>query len=254
MLLLAVSTGTTEAGTVSVRFHEGAAQGFLSLRSMDGEELAVGEMRQLPRGELTETRLVFAFKDGSSHEETVTFSQHQIFRLERYDLLQRGPAFPTPTKLSVDRASGRYRLEIREGNKKERIDEGDLDLPPDTYNGMQPLLLKNIPPGATETVHVVVFTPKPRLVELQLSPAGEDTFSVGHTQRKATHYVGKPRLGAIVGTFAKILGKYPPDYQFWFLAGDIPAFLAFEGPLYIDGPICRVELTSPRWPKATEKK
>jgi len=48
---------------------------------------------------------------------------------------------------------------------------------------------------------------------------------------------------------ASLIGKDVPDYHYWILGGGAPAFLAFEGPLYVDGPVWRVELVSPRWPK-----
>ena len=47
------------------------------------------------------------------------------------------------------------------------------------------------------------------------------------------------------------LGKQPPDSRVWVLAGDAPAFVRSEQPLYAGGPLWRIELTSPVWPSAT---
>jgi hypothetical protein len=135
----------------------------------------------------------------------------------------------------------------RKPGKGEETDEGHLDLPPDVYNAMPTILLKNLAHGASETIHVVAFTPKPRVIKFELSPAGNATFSVGFVRRKASHYIGKAELGPVLGTLAKVAGKHPPDYHFWFLTGDAPAFLAAELPFYAEGPVWRVELTSPRW-------
>jgi hypothetical protein len=38
---------------------------------------------------------------------------------------------------------------------------------------------------------MVAITPKPRLVNLEFTPAGEEPFSTAASARKATHYVVK---------------------------------------------------------------
>ena len=48
--------------------------------------------------------------------------------------------------------------------------DGTLELPPDVYNGMVLTVAKNLPKGASETVHYVAFTPTPRLIQLALVP------------------------------------------------------------------------------------
>jgi hypothetical protein len=102
--------------------------------------------------------------------------------------------------------------------------------------------------GSGETVHVVAFTPKPRLIRLELAPAGEQKVLVGELAKRATHYVFKPQLGTSLKLLATLLGRVPPDYHAWIVTGEVPAFVGFEGPLYPAGPVWRIELTSPRWP------
>ena len=48
----------------------------------------------------------------------------------------------------------------------------------------------------------------------------------------------------------KVVGKQPLDTHIWTAAGNASVFLKSEGPLFEDGPIWRIELTSPVWPKA----
>jgi hypothetical protein len=234
------------ARPVAVRSPEGAVQSFLVLRSTDGSVIALGEMRQVRKDDRIESRLTFAFKDGSQHEETTTFSQRDMFRLVGYRVRQRGPSFPTTLDATLD-ASGQYRVVSREGDAAEKVDEGRLELPADVSNGMTTTLLKNLGKGESETVHVVAFGPKPRVVGLKLGPEGEDPFVVGGQKKTATRYVGKPDLGAL-GVVARLLGKYPPDYHFWLYRAEPPGFLAAEGPLYPDGPIWRIEVATPTWP------
>jgi hypothetical protein len=95
----------------------------------------------------------------------------------------------------------------------------------------------------------VAFTPEPRLIQLAVSPAGEQKILVGDLAKTAVHYVLKPKLGIWLTLFATVLGRMPPDLHAWVLVDDVPAFVRFEGPLYPAGPVWRIQLTSPRWPE-----
>lgn len=48
---------------------------------------------------------------------------------------------------------------------------------------------------------------------------------------------------------ASIFGKDPPDVRYWIAGGPAPAFVKFEGPMFLKGPRWRVELSAPRWPE-----
>ena len=95
----------------------------------------------------------------------------------------------------------------------------------------------------------VAATPKPRLVKLHVTVAGEEAFSFAGSSRKATHYVVKVDIGGVSGLLAPLLGKQPPDTHVWILNGEAPAFVKSEGPLSAGGPIWRIELTGPTWPQ-----
>jgi hypothetical protein len=86
-------------------------------------------------------------------------------------------------------------------------------------------------------------------VKLAISSQGEEPFSFAGSRRKATHYVVKVEIGGVTGFLAPLLGKQPPDTHVWILGGEAPAFVKFEGPLYQGGPIWRIELVSPVWPR-----
>jgi hypothetical protein len=124
-----------------------------------------------------------------------------------------------------------------------------MKLPPDVANGMIFTLLKNVrPDGAPTTVSMVAATPKPRLVKLAITPKGEEPFSVGGSQRAAMHYVLKIEIGGVSGMIAPLLGKHP-DIHVWILCGEAPAFVKSESQLYLGGPIWRIELVTPVWPR-----
>jgi hypothetical protein len=235
------------AAPVPVRFAEGVTHGFLVLRTVNDVLLAPGDLFQIARGGEVESRMVFRFNDGSVFDETVVFTQQGVFTLQSYRLVQRGPVFGEDTEISLQRATGKYRVTTKAHKEgREKVLEGTLNLPPDVYNGMILIVAKNLPKGANAIVHIVVFTPTPRLIRLEVTPAGEHKVLVGNLAKTAIHYVFKPRLGSWVKLFATLLGRVPPDYHAWIVTDEVPAFVRFEGPLYTTGPIWRIELTSPR--------
>jgi hypothetical protein len=93
--LAVMAVATAHASPVSVRFQEGVTRGFPVLRSVvDNETLAQGDLVQVARGDRVTSRLLFRFKDGSIHDETVVFLQRDVFTLLSYRLIQKGPSFP----------------------------------------------------------------------------------------------------------------------------------------------------------------
>jgi hypothetical protein len=192
------------ATPIAVRHPEGIVHGFLVLRAMDGTPIADGDLQQTAQGDRVTARLTFRFKDGSLHDETVVFSQRGSFRVLSDHLIQKGPSFPQPV-------------------------------------GMMSILLKNVGAELSEAkVSMLAATPKPRLVTLAVTRAGEDTFRIGASTRKATHFIVKVEIGGLSGLVAPLIGKQPPDSHVWILGGDVPAFLKSEGPMYNGGPIWRI--------------
>jgi len=239
------------AEPVAVRHTEGLTRGFLVLRTLDGNSIADGDLTQIARGGRVIDHLIFHFKDGSVYDETFVFTQRGTFRLLSDHLVQKGPAFKRPLETSLDATTSQVTSRYTDDDGKEKIVTERLKLPPDLANGMIPILLNNILPNAlTTTVSMVAATPKPRLVKLAITPAGEEPFSVGGSSRKATRYVVKVEIGGAAGLLAPIVGQQPPDTNVWILGGEAPAFLKSEGPLYDGGPIWRIELASPVWPQS----
>jgi len=226
------------AEPVSVRFSEGITRGFPVLRSLSGDILAQGELIQVARGDLVESRLVFHFRDGSLYDERVVFSQRDVFTLQSYAIVQRGPSFPETIDARVDRATERYEVQYRadEDSPPETL-TGAFTLPSDVYNGLLSTLMKNLPSGGSATVQIVAFTPKPRLVKMLLTPAAEDLVQVNHAALTATRFLVRPQLGLL----ASLLITSVPDLKCWILGGEAPAFIRFEGPLYFMGPVWRID-------------
>lgn len=241
---------TTDA-PISVRYAEGVVHGFLVLTSESGKVLAHGDLLQTPKAGAVTTEMIFRFDDGSLMAETVVFSQHDVFSMLSYHLVQRGPAFDRDIEFDLVRNRRAYRLTTKNHDDgKEESDSGTMELPADVYNGLVLTVAKNLSAGDSATVHMVALTPKPRMIQLELKSADKQEVTLGAHRETALHWVLHPKLGALVGLFAKLLGKTPPDNHAWIVTDDVPAFVRFEGPLYVKGPVWRIELAVPEWPDA----
>jgi hypothetical protein len=242
--------GSLEAAPVPVLYSEGMVRGFLVLSDTRGSRLASGDFLQTSGAGKVTSRTLFHFRDGSVHDETAVFTQQGTFLLVSYRLTQKGPAFSDDMEISLDRSTGKYLVKVR-GHKsgREKVLDGRIDLPLDVYNGMVPTVVKNLVKGDKVTIHVVAFTPAPRVIELDMAASGEDAVLVGDLKKRALHYVLKPRLGVMLKLPAALLGRTPPDNHLWIITSEVPAFVRFDGPLATDGPTWRIELASPVWPK-----
>jgi hypothetical protein len=239
------------AAPVAVRYTEGSIHGFLVLRTLEGNILADGDWFQFTRAGQVTSRLVFRFRDGSLHDETAVFSQNRVFRLLNYHLVQKGRAFEHPMEVSIYGSKGQVTVRSSGDDGKEKVSTDHIDLPADVANGMVLVLLKNVRPDVKQTtLAFVATTPKPRLVKLLVTSEGEEPFSTGGSTRKALNYVLKVEIGGAAGLVASLLGKQPPDIHVWILGGEAPTFLKSEGPLCFGGPVWRIELVSPVWPRA----
>lgn len=244
----------SRAQPVAVRQTEGALHGFLTLSSLDGVVIAEGDLEQSARGSRVTSRLIFRFKDGSRQEETTIFSQTGHFQLISDHLIQKGTAFKRQMDLTVNGSTGEAtaRYSDSDSDGKEKVESVRLDLPRDVANGMVPVLLKNLAPGASLTASMVVAAPKPQLVKLAISPEQEDWFLTGGERRKATRYVLKVEVGGVKGVIAPLVGKQPPDTHVWIMGGAAPAVLRSEGPSCDGCAVWRTQLAAPVWPNEAQ--
>ena len=249
-LLAAAAT----AEPVAVRYTEGSLRGFLVLRSLDDKVLADGEVTQTVRGDRVTAKLVFRFRDGSTHEETTVYSQRDQFQLISDRVVQKGPSFPQPLEMTLE-ATGKVTVSYQDDKGAQQTATDHFAAPPDLANGIVPKLLMNARPEAMpQSFSLMAATPTPRMVKLLVTPAGPERFTVAGSPREATHYVLKVEIGGVAGVLAPIVGKQPPDSHVWIANGEVPVFVRAEQPLYAGGPVWRIELASPAWPKPATAK
>ena len=249
LLIAQLPAATLEAAPVKVRLVEGNARGFLVLRTLEGEVIAHGELRQKPAAPFVESRLLLNFKDGSVFDEVVTFSQTGIFRLEAYRHRQRGPSLPTE-EVTFDRRSGRYQARTQEKKGAEEktaagtprhagrpLQRDGADAPEEHSTRLQR-------DGADRRVPAE----GPAHQDATLH-GGEDRVVAGGDAKKATRYLMKLEIGGLSGVVASMMGKEPPDLRYWLIPGDVPAFARFEGAMFLNGPVWRLEMEVVEWPK-----
>jgi hypothetical protein len=242
------------AEPVTVRYREGTLHGFLALRTLEGTNIANGDLVQIPHGDRITARLVYHFKDGSLEDETTVYSQRGVFRLISDHHIQKGPSFSQPVDVSLETSTGQVTARFTDNDGKERVTTDHFDFPADLANGLVPTLLKNIPPDVPQTtVSYLTTASKPLLIKFEISPVGKDRFSIGGSYRTATRYVLKVQIGGILGLLAPATGQQPPDIMVWLLGGEAPTFLKWEGPAYEGGPVWRTELASPVWQTASDR-
>jgi hypothetical protein len=250
-----VAPASSSAEQVAVKHREGLTHGFVALRTLEGTPLADGDLIETTApsssGNRVTSQLTFRFKDGSIHQETTVFKQGKTFLFVSDHVVQKGPAFKTQIDSTVS-ASGKVTVRYSEEDGKENKVEERLKLPPDTANGMIMTLLKNISPKTPKTtVSMVALTPKARLVNLEITPLGEEPFSTGASAHLAMHYVVKVHVPGLTGAVASLLGKIPPDSHVWVHTGEAPAFVKAELALFPGGPMWRLELLSAVWPSGS---
>jgi hypothetical protein len=218
------------AEPVAVRFVEGVTRGLLTVQALDGTLLGQGDLTQTVRGGRVESRMVLRLHDGSLFDEEVTFTQDRVFSLVRYKVTQRGPAFPESLVASLDAKTGEYEVRARKGDEDSEY-SGRLDLPPDVGTGMFIMLVRNLGDRLSASVHTVAWTPKPRIVQVDIVRAGSDQARVAQQTRPARRYELRPKLGLLLSLGAKLMGRRVDPTVCWILDDPVPAFVACEGAL-----------------------
>jgi hypothetical protein len=238
------------ADPIRVRHPEGTLHGYLSLTTESGRVVAVGDLIEIVKGDRVTTHLTFRFKDGSIDDETTVYTQRGVFRLISNHHVQRGPFFPHPLDMNIDVSSGIVTTRSPGKDGKDEVATEHMKLPPDLYNGLVTPVMKNVSPDAGETkVSMIVSTPKPRLVTLDILPMAPATFSLAGVSRKTSAYEIKIELGGIAGVIAPVIGKQPPNIHMWIETAEVPAFLRETGPLFEGGDMLNINLIGPSWPE-----
>jgi hypothetical protein len=196
---------------VPVKYTEGTVHGFLELTTGAGALLSHGDQLQVAKNGGISSRMVFHIANGSLFEESVTYTQHDVFTMQTYHLIQSGPAFDEDLDATLSR-TGSYVVRIRshrDGREQEYA--GSVSLPGDVYNGMVGTIAKNISAQEATTIHIVAFMPEPRVIAVELAPSGAERVKIGAHEESAVSFTVKPKLGMLLHVGAKLAGRLPSD-------------------------------------------
>jgi hypothetical protein len=238
----------TAAEPIAVKHPEGTLHGFLALTTEEGQVLADGDLIEIVRGDRVSTHLIFHFKDGSLDDETAVYTQHGVFRLISDHHIQRGPYFTRPLDMTIDVAKGVVVTHSLGKDGKDEVATDRIKMPADLYNGLVTPVIKNVSPDAGETkVSMIVATPKPRMIKLDILPQAPETFYLAGFPHKSAVYQIKIELGGLAGVIAPVIGKQPPDVYMSIERGEMPAFLREKGPIFEGGALLTISLIGPTW-------
>ncbi len=212
-------------------------------RSETGEIIARVEFTEGVQGDEVTMRLTYNFVGGSIDDETTTYRQLGTFQLVHNHHIQKGPFFAKPIDFAVEAATGVATSRTAEKNGQIQVEIEHIDLPDDLANGFVGTLLLNVPPN-TAPFRVGILAPVfgGRLIQILISPEGEQPFQKTGQTFKATIFRIHPELGGILGVIAKLLGLQPKDVMVWVLEGEKPAVMRVVGQLGGSGPVLSSEL------------
>lgn len=251
-VLLTLFQTAARADQVPVRYREGTAHGLFLLRSLDNKEIGRGDLIETVNGPLVTSSLKLTFNDGSVYQETTHFTQDGRFHVLDYHVAQKGSAFKQAIDMTLDSSSGNVVVHMADDSGQTKTWTKHLRIPGDLANGIVPYVVRNIPAKKDQArVSIIAATPKPRLVQLTISPTDLQTFPFDGSKLQAMRYSIKVDIGGLVGPLAKITGREPAPSFVWMMRGKVPSFLmaqeAFQG-----GPVCRIELAAPNMSQAQD--
>ncbi|MFP5229183.1 MAG: hypothetical protein ACLGXA_16325 [Acidobacteriota bacterium] len=245
-LVLLVPMAVRAEGVPTRRKQEPMHQEYV-VKSLDGKLLAKGEEVTTAEGDQVRSDLTFRFLDGSLDEQITTFTQGKVFHLIHDWHVQKGPSFPTPLDMTVDVPS---RTVSWHQQKKgaDTVSTVHMALPDDLGNGLVPLLVEKIPPGAAGVrVSWVAVAIRPLVVTVAIHP---DTTRVDGLSplAHAHQYLLHVELHGLAFLVAPLIDKQPADLHFWVTDGAQPSFLRLAGPFYQGAPVWVVESVGPEIP------
>jgi hypothetical protein len=253
-IAIMLAVGAAHSEPIPVKHALGAERGFLVVRSETGKLLGDGELIQYATGDEVHTTLTFRFLDGSVDEETTVFRQRGTFQLVRDRHVQQGPFFKDDTDITVDVPTGMVTIKTTSKKGESKTETNHMDLPSDVANGMVGSLVLNVNRDAAFSVGMVATTSKGRLIKLDFSSTGEQSFRIAGRVRKATVFRIHPDLGGVAAVIAPIIDKQPKDIMLWVLEGDVPSFIREVGQLSEGGPIVSIEFAGTSFGMASRKK
>lgn len=240
-LLVSLMLPTAPVKAVEWPLLEGVARGFPALRDAAGKKIADGDFVQWVENDRLHVRITYA---GQSRriEENAVFRQRPELVQERWSLreLRSGKLY---RQFTVDFTAGAASARKSEdGELKESSDDVKVDAGR-AFAGFgftlaARALRRRLIAGQHVELEAVGFTPKPRVVTVEMSFGGLDRLRMGDRTIRGERYIVHPKLPFVADLFVNV-----PDSHIWLTSPEPATFLRWEGPLAEPSdPITRVDL------------
>lgn len=208
-----------------------AAHGFPALRDKHGKTLADGEYTQWTERGRLHVKVVYRFPDGRRIEEKAILREDPV--AQDYWSWTETRDKVVLRRFTVDLRTGEARGEkLEEDGDRERWSKTHDDVEPGkTFAGIGFAAAivanrKRLVAGDDVRLQVAAFTPKPRLVDVELTYRGIDTLRMGGRKLRGERYVIHPKVPDIAELFVDA-----PDTTLWMTYPPPTTFLRMEGPL-----------------------
>jgi hypothetical protein len=246
MVFATVATLLVVPAAVSVELTalSGLAHGYPVLRDPRGKKLADAEFMQWVQDDRLHVRIVYNFRANRRIEENAVLRQQPELVQEEWSWRETSGK-ETMREYNVNFSSKTAMAQKREKNELKHWEEKIEMEPGKTFAGFGfTIALQNLRKRLLDKERIelkaVGFTPKPRVVTVQLSHAGVDQMEMSGRRLKGDHFVIHPEIPAIAKIFVNA-----PDTQIWLTHPAPPGFLRWEGPMAEPGdPVVRVDLVS----------
>jgi hypothetical protein len=221
---------------------EGALHGFPVMTGLSGKKLADAEFNQWLENDLLHVTIGYDFGAGHHIEEKAVFRQRPRLVQEQWSWSEstNGTTF---RHFELNFKSGTATALKRESKEIKRWSESISSGPTRPIAGYGfVMVLKNLRErlikGERIEIHAVGFTPKPRVVAVELSYGGIDQMQMAGRTIKGERYLIHPKIPAIARVFVEVI-----DTRIWLTTTPPASFLRWEGPLVEAGdPLIRVDL------------
>ena len=221
---------------------EGTLHGFPVLRDATGSKLADGDFSQWLEGEQLHVRIRYDFGRNRHVEEQAVFRQRPRLVQNAWSFrdVRSGKVF---REFAIDFGSRKATAKKLEKNEmKEWSDDVDVEAG-QTFAGFGftlaiKSLLDRLLKGERIELHAIGFTPKPRVVSVEISHGGLDQMPMAGRTLTGNRFMIHPKIPWIADLFVDV-----PDTRIWLTHPAPAAFLRWEGPLAEpNDPIVRVDL------------
>lgn len=244
LLVLGLARAAAADPTPPIRlaYVEGDYGGVTTIRAADGERvLGVITYRQHRLGDVLRIERVARFSDGSSDEDKVDVRVGTHLEAIGGRSLIRDTTGAVQVEMKVDVEGRRLRGFYLDDGERIEVDE-EADIGPGTYWGpLYMLVVKNFAANArdgTLVVQSVVQTPKPRVLDMELTRDGSATVSRPGLQLEAERVTLLPTVHFLIDP---ILQRLVPKTVFLMAPGDPPFLARFDGPRNYEGQMIRLE-------------